>query len=115
MAMAMTPSANVSRRAVSEDPSRASARPCGPAAGPGGSRSAVLPLLLRIGDDLLREVRRHLLVMVEPHREQTASAGHRPEVDGVACHLRLRDLSTDPLFADAGGFHPQDPAALRVE
>src|SRR3954451_24371834 len=54
--------------------------------GGGGSSAAAF-------DDLLRDVRRDLVVAVELHRVRRASLGVGPQVGRVAEHLRQRDLS----------------------
>ena len=54
-------------------------------------------LALLVGvDDLVGEVRGHLLVVVERHREHAPPAGHRPQVDRVARHLGLRHRRAAP-------------------
>src|SRR5206468_6725449 len=70
---------------------------------------------LRLLDDLLGDVRRHLLVVRELEREVAAAAGHRAEVRRVAQHLRHRHVRLDHLLAVALRLDAEHLAAAAVQ
>src|SRR6059058_1118244 len=84
-------------------------------AGKGGRlRLGLLELLLRLGDHLLRDVRRHLLVADEVHRVVAPAARERGERLRVREDLGHRDLGPDRRHPSAR-LHAVQAAAARVE
>src|SRR5215213_4594145 len=78
------------------------------------ARLPVCRLFLRLRDDLLGDVLRHFLIVVELHRVHRAALGHAPERGGVPEHFSQRHVGRDHLRLTALG-HAADLAAAAGE
>src|SRR5215216_1807636 len=77
----------------------------------GVSHLRLLLLLLRLGHDLLRHVRRDFLVAREGHVVVAAAAGHGRQRLGVGQYLGHRYLGLDHRQAAADRLHPEQATA----
>ncbi len=67
-----------------------------------------------LGADLLRDRRRHRFVVGKLHGIGRPALSHRPQIRGIAEHLRQRDMSFDNLCGRPG-IHTQNLASARAD
>src|SRR6185369_2504623 len=79
------------------------------------SRMLLRARRLRVLDDLVGDVRRHLVVVRELHLEVAAALRQRAQIRRVAQHLGERHVRADPLLADALRLGAQHAAAAAVQ
>src|SRR3989338_1293948 len=95
----MYPTLTKSARCRGMMPNEKRNRPAG--GGPFAASSGRILSLLPRGNDVLRDVIWHYVVVIEFHSHAAAAFGHRAECRGVAEHLRERDFRAHDLVQTA--------------